>query len=132
MNLLVAGSQQVLLRENWLERMKINLRDTGNAMDAAAVMEFSSAVDLEVLKDYRLSVGRRTRQIIKQLQPDQVKQKVDPVRLQQIRVEGGVLEAASGLLEYWGGLSIAGLLLMPPTRHNFVHWNEALRIIQKF
>jgi hypothetical protein len=132
MNLLVAGSQQVLLRENWLERMKINLRDTGNAMDAAAVMEFSSAVDLEVLKDYRLSVGRRTRQIIKQLQPDQVKQKVDPVRLQQIRVEGAVLEAASGLLEYWGGLSIAGLLLMPPTRHNFVHWNEALRIIQKF
>ena len=29
MNLLVAGSPQVLLREDWLERMEIAVRDTG-------------------------------------------------------------------------------------------------------
>jgi hypothetical protein len=101
-------------------------------MDTAGVVEFSSAIDLEALRAYRLSVGRRTREIIKTLQPDHVKQKVDPVRLEQIRAEGAVLEAASGLLDYWGGLTIAGLLLMPPTRHNYVHWNEALRMVQKF
>ena len=39
--------------------------------------------------------------------------------------EGAVVEGARGLLDYWGGLTIAGLLLMPPTRHNFVHLNEA-------
>ena len=30
MNLLVAGSSQILHRSNWLERMKITVRDTGN------------------------------------------------------------------------------------------------------
>ncbi len=125
MNLLVAGSPQVLLQEGWLERMKISLRDTGNAMPDAAVLEFSAAINLQALHDYRLSVGRRTREIARQLLPEQLKQKVDPARLVQVTREEAVVEAASWLLDYWGGLTLAGLLLMPPTRHNFVHWNEA-------
>jgi len=36
--------------------------------------------------------------------------------------------AADWLVACWGGLTLAGLLLMPPTRHNFVHLNEAVRI----
>jgi hypothetical protein len=131
MNLLAAGSPQVLLAENWLERMQISLRDTGNAMPDAAVLEFSAAINLEALHDYRLSVGRRTRDIARQLLPEQLKQKVDPARLQQVTREEAVVETANWLLDYWGGLTIAGLLLMPPTRHNFVHWNEALRIKKK-
>jgi hypothetical protein len=131
MNLLVAGSPQVLLRENWLERMQISLRDTGNAMTTTAVMELSDNINLETLRAYRLSVGRRTREIALQLLPEQIKKKVEPNRLQQIAREEAVVEAASGLLDYWSGLTIAGLLLMPPTRHNFIHWNEALRIKKK-
>ena len=45
--------------------------------------------------------------------------------------QGVVRVQAGELLEYWAGLSISGLLLMPPTRHAFVHWNEAVRIKQK-
>ena len=131
MNLLAAGSPQVLQGEGWLERLKISSQDTGNAMDAAEVADFSAAIDLQALRAYRLSVGRRTRAIVKQLPAEQFKQKVDPARLDRIRKEGAVLDAASGLLDYWGGLTIAGLLLMPPTRHNFIHWNEALRVKQK-
>ena len=132
MNLLVAGSPQVLLRDDWLERMRVGVQDTGNAMDVAGVADLSAGIYIQALRAYRLSVGRRTREIGKLLQPEQLKQKVDPARLRQMTVEGPVLDAASGLLEYWRGLTIAGLLLMPPTRHNFVHWNEALRIKQKF
>lgn len=131
MNLLASGSPQVLHQEAWLERMQISLRDTGNAMPDAAVLEFSAAIDLRALHDYRLSVGRRTRDIARQLLPEQLKQKVDPARLQQVTREEAVVEAAGWLLDYWGGLTIAGLLLMPPTRHNLVHWNEALRIKKK-
>jgi hypothetical protein len=43
-----------------------------------------------------------------------------------------VLEAGKSVLDYWGGFTVAGLLLMPPTRHNFIHLNEILRIRQKF
>jgi hypothetical protein len=131
MNLLVAGNSQVLFLENWLERMRVSQKDTGNSMDASGLTELGASIDLDELHAYRLSVGRRTRTIAQKLLPEQMKSKVNPDRLQQITLEGAVLEAASGLLEYWGGLTIAGLLLMPPTRHNFIHWNEVLRIKQK-
>ena len=65
------------------------------------------------------------------LSPEDLKKKVDPQRLQRVLAEGAVEPAAMGLIEYWGGRSVAGLLLMPPTRHNFVHLNEALRLKQK-
>jgi hypothetical protein len=41
---------------------------------------------------------------------------------------GAVLEDAYGLIKYWGNRNIAGLLLMPPTRHCLVHHNEALQL----
>jgi hypothetical protein len=131
MNLLVAGSPQVLFQENWLERMQISVLDTGNAMPPAIMVELSTGINLEALREYRLSVGRRTRAIVQLIQPEHLKRKVDPTRLKQINRSGAVIQAASGLLDYWGGLTIAGILLMPPTRHNFIHWNEALRIKQK-
>jgi len=131
MNLLVAGSPQLLQRDHWLERMKVNVRDTGNVMDPEGVANLSATIDLSALRAYRLAVGHRTREIVQQLQPEELKQKVEPSRLQQVMAEGAVVEAARGLIDYWGGLNKAGLLLMPPTRHNFVHLNEALRVKQK-
>jgi len=57
-----------------------------------------------------------------------LKQKVDPIRLQQALDEGAVVEAARGIVDYWSRRTIAGLLLMPATRHSLVHLNEALRL----
>ncbi len=131
MNLLVAGSPQLALRDGWLKRMGISVRDTGNAMDKASVARLSAAIDIEALRAYRLAVGRRTREIVKRLTPEALKQKVDPARLQQVMAQGALVEAARGIADYWGRRTIAGLLLMPPTRHNFVHLNEALRIKHK-
>jgi hypothetical protein len=131
MNLLVAGRPQVLLGGDWLERMEITMRETGNAMDATGVADLSATINVPALMEYRRSVGRRTRAIVLHLQPQELQQKVEPARLAQMTAQEAVRAEASGLLEYWGGLSISGLLLMPPTRHAFVHWNEALRIKQK-
>ncbi|MCK4899059.1 MAG: hypothetical protein KAS38_09795, partial [Anaerolineales bacterium] len=128
MNMLVAGSPQILEQSNWSERMKIVVRDTGNAMSEEGVANLSRTIDIKGLREYRLTVGRGTRQIVKQLQPEDLKQKVDPARLQNVMEEGAVVEAASGLIDYWSKRNIAGLLLMPATRHNLVHLNEALRL----
>ena len=73
-------------------------------------------------------MGRRTREVVAQLQPGDLKQKVDPARLEQVRAEGAVVEAAWGIAEYWGKRNFAGLLLMPATRHNLVHLNEILKL----
>jgi len=128
MNLLVAGIPQVLMGEDWLERMEIPMRDTGNGMDATGVAALSAAINVPVLLEYRQSVGRRTRAIVKNLQPEELHHKVEPARLVQMTAQGVVRAQAGELLEYWAGLSISGLLLMPATRHAFVHWNEAVRI----
>ena len=42
MNLLVAGSPQVLQTGAWLVQMKITLRHTGNEMDLAGVEQLSA------------------------------------------------------------------------------------------
>jgi hypothetical protein len=127
-NVLVAGGTQVFVQDDWLTQLKIIFQDTGNAMPSEDVAALSASIDLEALRRYRTSVGRRTRQIVQDLRPEDLKRKVDPVRLQRVLDEGAVVPAATGLIEYWGNRDIAGLLLMPPTRHNFVHLNEALRI----
>jgi hypothetical protein len=131
MNLLVAGSPQVLNQENWLKKMNITVSDTGNAMDNDSIDGLSAQIDIEALRAYRLAVGRRTREIVHQIQPQELKNKVDPARLAQIRKEGAVVEAASGIIDYWSKRNIAGLLLMPATRHNLVHLNESLRLKEK-
>jgi hypothetical protein len=128
MNVLVAGRAQIMHRDNWLARMKINLHHTGNIMSEAEVAHLSASISIEALRAYRLAVGRGTREIVRQLQPEEVTQKVNPLRLEQLMAEGAVAKEASGLIDYWGKRSIAGLLLMPATRHNPVHLNEASRL----
>jgi hypothetical protein len=95
------------------------------------VVTLSKQIDIQSLREYRIAIGTRTRKIVSQLQPSDLKQKVNPSRLQYLLDEGAVVEAARGLLNYWGGLTHAGLLLMPSTRHNFIHLNEALRLKKK-
>jgi len=128
MNLLVAGEPQIFNQDKWFERLQTGCRNTGNAMKEADSASLSATVDLVQLRAYRLAVGRRTREIVKGLRPEQLKQKVNPARLQLALDEGAVLPEAQGLIDYWGRRTVAGLLLMPPTRHNFIHLNEAQRL----
>lgn len=128
MNLLVAGSPQVLNQDDWLDRIKTPICHTGNEMDEAGVARFSASIDVGELRAYRVAVGRRTQEIVKQLGPGDLKQKVDPARLQRVWDERAVVEAASGIVDYWGKRNVAGLLLMPASRHLIVHLNEALKL----
>jgi hypothetical protein len=128
MNLLVAGSLQVLNQEGWLERTKSPICHTGNEMNEAEIVDFSTAVDIKALRAYRVAVGRRTREIVNQLGPEDLERKVNPAHLQRIWDEGAVVEAASYIVDYWGKRDVAGLLLMPASRHHIVHLNEALKL----
>jgi len=128
MNLLVAGSPQVLNQDNWQQQMNMETSSTGNAMDEKNVADLSARMDIPALRAYRAAVGRRTRQIVQTLQPEGLRNKVDPARIAQVMDEGAIVEAARGIAEYWSKRDIAGLLLMPATRHNLVHLNKALTL----
>ena len=132
MNALMAGKTQVFFRDDWLKKLNITAKHSGNVvMDAVDVTAFSGSVDLDALKEYRLVVGRATREAVSVLRPAEVRQKVSPARLGELLADGSVSPEAMGLIEYWGSLTIAGLLLMPPTRHCLVHLNEAIKVKDK-
>jgi hypothetical protein len=131
MNVVVAGKDQILLQDEWLRRMNINRYDTGNAMNQTEIQEFSLRVNLEELRTYRRTVGLQTHQIVKHLLPEELNGKAGPTCLDRLRNEGAVVEEAWDIAKYWCRSTVAGLLLMPATRHNMVHLNEALRLKAK-
>lgn len=131
MNILVAERDQLLHQDDWRARINAPVEDTGNAMDVDEAAALSAAVDIDALRAYRIAVGQHTREIVAQLTPGSLHQKTDPARLQRIMDEGAVVPEAYGIVEYWSRRTITGLLLMPPTRHNLVHVNQALQLKKK-
>lgn len=131
MNLLVADGEQVLRSEQYAERLHIPFHHSGNGMEEQEVAELSSSIQIDALLAYRKAVAARTRSIIAALLPGQFRAKTGPAQISRIAAEGAVKASEQWLIDYWGGKTIAGLVLMPATRHNFVHLNKAMRIKQK-
>jgi len=133
MNLLVAGDKQIFNRENWQEKINSNITDTGNAMSEDDIMEFSKNINMEELKNYRIEVGRRTRYIVENLSTEDMKRNFDKHRLQRILDERAVLDvkASNWLIDFWGRKNVAGIILMPMTRHQVIHINESLSAKKK-
>lgn len=134
MNILVAGSNQVIDSDNWLAGINSSIYDTGNAMNAGEILEFSRNISMKELRNYRIAVGRRTRDIIQRFRPSDLKRKFDAITLKKIFDIGAVSkhEAASWLVDFWGRKNVAGILLMPATRHHAVHINESVNAKNKF
>jgi len=139
MGILVAGEEQ-LFNEEWKEKLCAPITDTGNALSDDEIMDLSKTLNIGELLRYRNEVGKRTRRIVKNLTADNMKQKVSQIRLKKILLEGGVTkqEDSIWLLDFWGKKDIAGILLMPPTRHVMLHlndcckWKSLLRTKTKF
>ena len=125
MNLLVAGQPQVFERGGWQSRIGAIPRSSGNELDPAAIQALSEGLDINELQGYRTAVGRQTRQILQGLKLEDLKQKVAPERIEQVLQTGAIDHEAREITDYWSKRTIAGLVLMPATRHNFVHLNEA-------
>lgn len=133
MNILVADEEQVINTCNWLEKTNSKICDTGNAMSDKEILEFSEKINMQELCNYRIAVGRKTRDIILKLKPTDLKRKMEPKGLQRILEEGAVLdvEGANWLIDFWGRKDVSGILLGPGTRHHFVHINESMRAKKK-
>src|SRR5512143_2607213 len=77
MNMLIAGTPQLFTREDWANKMNVSILHSANKMDDASVTELSANIDIKSLRQYRIAVARRTRQIVKELQAKDFEQKVD-------------------------------------------------------
>lgn len=128
-NYLIAGSEEIL-DDNWLVKLNINIRNTGNAMTNPEIIDFTNKVDRTALYEYRNAVGRRTKEILHNLHPEDMKRKVAKEGLDKIESTGGVTQHPDSiwLLDFWGRKNIAGIIQMPITRHQIVHLNDARRL----
>ncbi len=131
MNLLIAGENQVLNQENWVQRLEVEFKHTGNGMTLVETKALSETINIRALRAYRLAVGHKTEIIVSNLTSQRLREKVDPLRIQRVKDEGALIPAAFGIAEYWSRRTIAGLLLMPATRHNLIHLNEAYHLKKK-
>lgn len=130
-NILMANKNQIINSEKWLEKMNVQVRDTGNAMTDEEIIDFSSRINMLELRNYRIAVGRKTREIISGFKSMDLKRKMNNAEnLQRIFDEGAVLEndASKWLVDFWGRKNGAGILLMPITRHQMVHLNDAIHL----
>ncbi len=131
-NLLMADGNQVL-DESWLSKLHTKVRDTGNAMTDEEILSFSGEVDKQALRAYRDAVGRRVREVIVGLKPDDLKRKFSKRQVDRILAEGGVLTHPESvwLMDFWGKKNVAGILLMPITRHQMGHLNDCVKLKEK-
>jgi len=128
MNMLVAGTEQLFTKDGWGKKLNVEIVHSANKMSDASVTSLSAKMNIKALKAYRIAVGKRTRQIVRKLKAEDFKKKVDPVRIQKVMKIGAVVPEAMEIIDYWSKKTIAGLMLMPPTRHCILHLNEAERI----
>jgi hypothetical protein len=130
-NVLLANTDQLLYADHWFERLAIPTRDIGTEMSAPDIAMLSARIDIAAVRAYRRAVGRRTREIVQQVTADELRQRVEPARIERVKTEGALVPAAYGVAEYWGRHTKGNLLLIPATRHSFTHLNEAGRVRQK-
>lgn len=131
MNLLVAGRAQVLSDPGWLERLRLTRRDVGTSMGNAEVRAICDTIDISAMRAYRLAVGKRTREIILSLPPEEWWQPVSAASIQRLFDDDALAAGAYELAAIWGGWKKAGMLTMPASRHSFTHLNEAMRARKK-
>lgn len=131
MNILLVDRAQVFTSGKWIDKLGINFVGVGNEMSAADIVQLSEAINLKALFAYRLAVGKRTRAIVQRLDLDILARPPAPDRLRRLIDERAVQPPALWLRDYWGGQPATNLLLMPATRHPFVHLNEISRLRPK-
>jgi hypothetical protein len=131
MNILLADTAQLFHTGGWQDKLGTPWENVGNEMSPEDIGRLSETIILEALLSYRLAVGKRTQAILRDVNFAGLREPPAPERIKRIAVESAVGEGGRWLLEYWGGRPGLNLLLMPATRHLFVHLNEIRRMLPK-
>lgn len=131
-NILLNNSEQIYNKE-WKRKMNVSVNDTGNAMTDDEIMELSRNMNIEVLKEYRKAVGNQSQNILSKLVFEDMKRRVESKNIEKILKEGGVTEHPDSiwLLDFWGRKNVAGIILMPGTRHQIGHLNDCINLKEK-
>jgi hypothetical protein len=121
-NILMVNGQQIF-NEDWQKKINSSITDTGNALELDEVVEWGKQINAKELKNYMITVGKNTRQILSNLSLEQIKSMVPEEWVMRILEEGGVTTdfRSVWLLVFWGRLTVGGMILTPMTSHHMMH-----------
>ncbi|WP_054955567.1 DinB family protein [Paenibacillus dakarensis] len=131
MNVLVNNDEQVFYSGKWNEKLGVEYLHSGNEMTELEIADLSEQINISSLMAYRMEVGRKTREVVSGLTPGDFNKKVKVERISMLKEQNAVKKEALCLLDYWSKKTVAGLILMPATRHIFLHLNKSIHLKEK-
>ena len=128
-NILIFEKESIL-NEKLKNELNISITDTGNSLSKEEIKKLAKEININKLKYYNDKINERTINLIKKLKAEDMKRKINKISLDKVINEGGVSKDNLWLIDYWGKKDIAGLLLMPLSRHIIVHLNQCYKYIK--
>ena len=123
----VLSSAGQVLDEGWDLKMRVPNRDIGTGMTPTEVRELSQQIDIDALLAYRLTVGRRTHELLRQLDDRSWDEPVTPDCVETLRALETFGAHAGWVGEYWQTRTRAWFLWLP-TGHCYQHLGEAITV----
>ena len=128
-NILIREKESIL-NEKLKNELNISITDTGNSLSKEEIKKLAKEINIDKLKYYNDKISERIINLIKKLKAEDMKRKINKISLDKIINESGVSKDNLWLIDYWGKKDIAGLLLMPLSRHIIVHLNQCYKYIK--
>jgi hypothetical protein len=124
----VIGGQPQVLDDGWLRRLNVTRRDFGIGMTSAEVWDLTRAIDLAALREYRDTVGRRTRELVGNFQDKDWEGSIEADAMERAAAQGAFGTRAEALVKAFTGrpraLALSGIALF----HSAGHLGEAATV----
>jgi hypothetical protein len=124
-DVIVAERPQVFDEGSWAEQLRVSRRDLGSAMSDSEVDHFNEQIEVEALLAYRAAVGRRTLEVVANLQPEVLDEVISRDLVQRAREAGAFGPGAEWVPRRWEGKPKAFTLTHTVLAHSYLHWGEA-------
>jgi hypothetical protein len=125
MNVILSARGQVLDEANWAARLGVSRRDIGTGMTDAEVGDLSARVDVGALRAYRGEVGRRTHELIQELDLDGLATPVGAAEMDRAVSAGAFGPNAGWLGGFWTGRPREFFLTFTVIAHSNTQLGEA-------
>jgi hypothetical protein len=126
-NPVLAGRAQVF-DDAWLRQLGIGRRDFGIGMTSPEVSELTRQIDLAALREYRDTVGRRTREVVGSFGAQDWEGTVPAAALERAAADGAFGARTEPLVKAFTGRPRAALLSGIALFHPAGHLGEAVTV----
>jgi len=123
----VLSSGGQVLDQGWDRKMAVLRRDIGTGMTPSEVRELSQQIDVDALLEYRVTVGRRTADLVAELDDRSLDEPVAAHDIETLHALQTFGAHAGWVGEYWQTRPKAWFLWLP-TGHCYQHLGEAITI----